>query len=316
MARASASGPAGASPGADVALLTERRYAADSAAADDWYLANILRDDDLLIGALARQGLSAVRVDWARDDVDWSAFRTAVFRTTWDYFDRFAEFMAWLERVEPLTRLCNSAAIVRWNLDKHYLRDLAARGVPVVPSRFLERGESLSLAGLLGETGWSEAVIKPCVSGAARHTYRVNRATAAAVQRVIDPLLAEESFLLQPFVADVVTNGEDTLVAIAGRVTHGLRKRAKPGDFRVQDDHGGTVHPLEPSVEQVDFAERALAACDEVPAYGRVDLVRLDDGSLAVMELELVEPELWLRLHPPAAEAMATAIAARISADA
>jgi len=316
VARASASGPAGASPGADVALLTERRYAADSAAADDWYLANILRDDDLLIGALARRGLSAVRVDWARDDVDWSAFRTAVFRTTWDYFDRFADFMAWLERVEPLTRLCNSAAIVRWNLDKHYLRDLAARGVPVVPSLFLERGEPASLAGLLAETGWSEAVIKPCVSGAARHTYRVNRATAAAVQRVIDPLLACESFLLQPFVADVVTTGEDTLVAIAGRVTHGLRKRAKPGDFRVQDDHGGTVHHLEPSVEQVEFAERALAACDEVPAYGRVDLVRLDDGSLAVMELELVEPELWLRLHPSAAEAMATAIAARISADA
>ncbi len=315
MARASASGPAGALPRADVALLTERRYAADSAAADDWYLGNILRDDDLLIGALARQGLSAVRVDWARNDVDWSAFRTAVFRTTWDYFDRFAEFMAWLERVEPLTRLCNSAALVRWNLDKHYLRDLAARGVPVVPSRFLERGQPASLADLLAETGWSEAVIKPCVSGAARHTYRVNRSTAAAVQRVIDPLLACESFLLQPFVADVVTTGEDTLVAIAGRVTHGLRKRAKPGDFRVQDDHGGTVHHLEPSVEQVEFAERALAACDEVPTYGRVDLVRLDDGSLAVMELELVEPELWLRLHPPSADAMAAAIAARLSAD-
>ena len=313
MARASASGPAGASPGADVALLTERRYAADSAAADDWYLANILRDDDLLIGALARQGLSAVRVDWARDDVDWSAFRTAVFRTTWDYFDRFADFMAWLERVEPLTRLCNSAAIVRWNLDKHYLRDLAAGGVPVVPSRFLERGQPASLADLLDETGWSEAVIKPCVSGAARHTYRVNRSTAAAVQQVLDQLLACESFLLQPFVADVVTTGEDTLVAIAGRVTHGLRKKANAGDFRVQDDHGGTVHPLEPSVEQVEFAERALAACDEVPAYGRVDLVRLDDGSLAVMELELVEPELWLRLHPPAADQMAAAIAATVA---
>jgi len=316
VARASASSATNALLRADVALLTERRYAADSAAADDWYLGNILRDDDLLIGALTRQGLSAIRVDWARDDVDWSAFRTAVFRTTWDYFDRFAEFMAWLERVEPLTRLCNSAEIVRWNLDKHYLRDLAARGVPVVPSRFVERGESLSLAGLLGETGWSEAVIKPCVSGAARHTYRVDRSTALAVQRVIDPLLAEESFLLQPFVSDVVTTGEDTLVAIAGRVTHGLRKRAKLGDFRVQDDHGGTVHHLEPSVEQVEFAERALAACDEVPAYGRVDLVRLDDGSLAVMELELVEPELWLRLHPPAADAMAAAIAAVISADA
>lgn len=298
---------------ADVALLTERRYAAATAAADDWYLGNILRDDALLIEALARQGLSAVRVDWARDDVDWSAFRTAVLRTTWDYFDRFSEFMAWLERVEPLTRLCNSAEIVRWNLDKHYLHDLAARGVPVVPSRFLERGEPASLIDLLGETGWTEAVIKPCVSGAARHTYRVDRSTAAAVQQLLDPLLALESFLLQPFVADVVTSGEDTLVAIAGRVTHGLRKKAKPGDFRVQDDHGGTVHPLEPSAEQVAFAERALAACVPIPAYGRVDMVRLDDGSLAVMELELVEPELWLRLHPPAADALAAAIAAGLS---
>ena len=310
------SGASGAPPRADVALLTERRYAADSAATDDWYLGNILHDDGLLIGALARRGLSAVRVDWARDDVDWSAFRTAVFRTTWDYFDRFAEFVAWLARVERLTQLCNSAALVRWNLDKHYLRDLADRGVPVVPSRFLERGQPASLADLLSETGWSDAVIKPCVSGGARHTYRLSRSTAATVQPLLDPLLAGESFLLQPFVADVVTTGEDTLVAIAGRVTHGLRKRAKPNDFRVQDDHGGTVHPLEPSVEQVEFAERALAACDEMPSYGRVDLVRLDDGSLAVMELELVEPELWLRFHPPAADAMAVAIASRIQSQA
>ena len=118
----------------------------------------------------------------------------------------------------------------------------------------------------------------------------------------------------QPFVADIVATGEDTLVAIAGRVTHGVRKRAKPGDFRVQDDHGGTVHHLEPTPEQVALAERALAACGTMPAYGRVDMVRLGDGSLAVMELELVEPELWLRRHPPAAEALAAAVADAISA--
>ena len=299
---------------ADVALLTERRYAAAAAAPDDWYVGNILHDDDLLRAALERRGLSAVRVDWADPDVDWSAFRLAVFRTTWDYFDRFAEFTAWLDRVERLTRLSNPAVVVRWNLDKHYLGDLAARGVPVVPTRFLERGEPLSLADLLGETGWHEAVVKPCVSGAARHTYRVNRATAAEVQCRLDPLVAQEAFLIQPFVADVVATGEDTLVAIAGRVTHGLRKRAKPGDFRVQDDHGGTVHHLEPSDEQVALVERALSACSSLPAYGRVDLVRLDDGSLAVMELELVEPELWLRRHPPAADALAEVLAASLSA--
>jgi len=301
-------------PHADVALLTERRYTAPVAAADDWYLGNILGEDDLLIAALAKRGLSAARIDWSRHDVDWSAFRVAVFRTTWDYFDRFAEFTAWLGRVEPLVRLCNPGPLVRWNLDKHYLRDLATQGVPVVPSRFLERGDAAPLGDLLRETGWSEAVVKPCVSGAARHTYRVDRSNAGAVQRLLEPLLARESFLLQPFVADVVTTGEDTLVVIAGRVTHGLRKRARPGDFRVQDDHGGTLHPLEPSAEQVALAERALAACDTLPAYGRVDMVRLADGSLAVMELELVEPELWLRLHPPAAEALAAAVADAISA--
>lgn len=304
--------PSSAAPRADVALLTERRYAASAAAADDWYLGNILSDDNLLIAALAARGLSAARVDWARDDVDWSAFRLLVFRTTWDYFDRFAEFMAWLGRVESLTRLCNPAALVRWNLDKHYLRDLASRGVPVVPTRFLEQGEPASLGDLLRETGWSQAVVKPCVSGAARHTHRVDRSTAAAVQRLLDPLLARESFILQPFVADVVATGEDTLVAIAGRVTHGLRKRAKPGDFRVQDDHGGTIEPHAPTAGQVALAERALAACGVPPAYGRVDVVRLDDGGLAVMELELVEPELWLRLHPPAADAMAAAISSMI----
>ncbi|MFM7243536.1 MAG: RimK family alpha-L-glutamate ligase [Planctomycetaceae bacterium] len=306
--------PTSASPtSADIALLTERRYAAADAAAEDWYLANILRDDELLVAALARRGLSAARVDWSRDDVDWSAFRLAVFRTTWDYFDRFPEFMEWLGRVESLTRLCNPAPLIRWNLDKHYLGDLAAQGVPVVPTRFLEPDQPAMLADVLRSTGWSQAVVKPCVSGAARHTYRVDRSTAAAVQRELETLLAREAFMLQPFVADVVTTGEDTLVAIAGRVTHGLRKRAKPGDFRVQDDHGGTVEPHEPTADQVALAERALAACGAPPAYGRVDVARLDDGSLAVMELELVEPELWLRLHPPAADAMAAAISCMIS---
>jgi glutathione synthase/RimK-type ligase-like ATP-grasp enzyme len=298
-------------PRADVALVTERRYEADSAAADDWYLANILRDDGLLRAGLARHGLSSVRVDWSRDDIDWSAFRIAVFRTTWDYFDRFAEFTAWLDRVERVVPLCNPAALVRWNLDKHYLLDLAARGVPIVPSRVLEPSRGVSLAALIEETGWEEAVVKPCVAGAARHTYRVDRANADLVGRTIAPLLEHEAFLFQPFVADIVAGGEDTLVAIDGRVTHALTKRAKPGDFRVQDDHGGTVHPLEPSAEQVALAERALSSCG-TPAYGRVDLVRLDDGSLAVMELELVEPELWLRRQPSAAEAFADAIASRL----
>jgi glutathione synthase/RimK-type ligase-like ATP-grasp enzyme len=297
-------------PPCDVALLTDRRYTAAVAADGDWYMGNILADDGLLQAALARRGLTSERVDWADQAVEWSRFRCAGFRTTWDYFDRFPEFAAWLDRAERQTRLCNHGPTVRWNLDKHYLADLAACGVPVVPSRFLERGSTRPLADVLAEAWWDEAVVKPCVSGAARHTYRVNRRTAADLQPRLAALLAAEAMIVQPFQADVVRTGEDALMVFGGRYSHAVRKVPKAGDFRVQDDHGGTVRDHEPTAEQVALAERAAAACHPVPVYGRVDMVRDNAGRLAVMELELVEPELWLRCHPPAAEAFAAGVAA------
>ncbi len=297
----------------EIALLTDRRYTAAEAAVGDWYLGNILADDRLLAAGLAARGLASVRLDWADERIDWGAFRAVVFRTTWDYYDRQGEFTAWLDRVGPVARLINDAATVRWNLDKHYLADLAARGVPVVPTRFLERGTTAGLAGILTAEGWRDGVVKPAVSGGARHTHRFDTAGAARVEGIINPLLAGEAFLVQPFEPDIVTHGEDTLVIVGGRFTHALTKRAKPGDFRVQDDHGGTVHPCTPTAAQISLAEAAMAACENPPAYGRVDLVRRADGAWAVMELELIEPELWLRRHPAAAAALAEAIIGRLA---
>lgn len=294
---------------ADVALLTDRRYVATVAADGDWYLGNILQDDHLLQKALLQLGLSSVRVDWSSPDVVWSEFRCAVFRTTWDYFDRFGEFSTWLDRVRLLTRLCNEPRTIAWNMDKHYLADLEMNGISVVRSRFVERGTPVRLRELLDETGWDEAVIKPCISGAARHTYRVNRANATEVDAIVRPLLSTESLLLQPFQRAIVEHGEDTLMLFNGRFSHAVRKVAKPGDFRVQDDHGGTVQPHQPTPEQIELAERAMAACRPVPAYGRVDMVQVEPGRFAVMELELIEPELWLRYHPAAASSFAHAIA-------
>jgi glutathione synthase/RimK-type ligase-like ATP-grasp enzyme len=296
-------------PPADIALLTDGRYTALVAAPDDWYLANILQDDRLLQAALAKLGLSSVRVDWAATDVEWSRFRCAVFRTTWDYFDRIGQFTTWLERVRTLTRLCNDSSIITWNLDKHYLADLARRGIPVVPSRFVERGSATTLAELLEETGWSDAVVKPCVSGGARHTYRVNRSDTDALEPIVRQLLCDESLILQPLMGDVVSNGEYTLMIIDGRYTHAVRKAPRPGDFRVQDDHGGTVHEFQPDAAMIALAERVIAAAPSPPAYGRVDLVRDANGAWAVMELELIEPELWLRRCPAAADRLARAIA-------
>ena len=300
-------------PSFDIALLTDRRYTAPAAQDGDWYLGNILADDGLLRDALARRGLTSVRVDWADPAIDWSQFQCAVFRTTWDYFERFAEFGAWLERAGRETRLVNRLSTVRWNMDKHYLTDLAARGVPVVPSRFLEQGSARTVADVLAEAGWDEAVVKPCVSGAARHTYRVNRRTAAEHQPLFTTLVAHEAMLVQPFQADILRTGEDTLMVFGGRYSHAVRKVAKPGDFRVQDDHGGTVHEHRPGPDQVALAEQAVAACSPVPVYGRVDLVRDNNGRLAVMELELIEPELWLRFHPPAADQFAAGLVALLT---
>ncbi|MFO0824011.1 MAG: hypothetical protein U0792_13015 [Gemmataceae bacterium] len=138
----------------------------------------------------------------------------------------------------------------------------------------------------------------------------MNRQTAGEHQPLLETLLAQEAMLVQPFQDDVARTGEDTLMVFGGRYTHAVRKVAKPGDFRVQDDHGGTVHEYQPTQEQIELAERAVAACQPRPVYGRVDLIRDNNGRLAVMELELIEPELWLRFHPPAAEAFADGIVA------
>lgn len=314
-----------------IALLTDRRYEASEAAADDWYLNNILNDDRLLIAALRELGINATRLDWSRPNVDWSRFDAVVFRTTWDYFDRFDEFSQWLDQVAQQTRLLNDVSVIRWNMDKHYLADLASIGVRVVPTRFLERLGSTQIEpqGFTGlcespprTTDWlreldvEEAVIKPCVSGAARHTYRVNKTNAADIDAIIQSLLEQEAFLIQPFQHDVMRSGETSLMVIGSQVTHAIRKTPKTGDFRVQDDHGGTVHDHQPTAEEIQFAEHALKALsalqgkslNSLPIYGRVDLVRDNFGALAVMELELIEPELWLRCHPPAATVFAKAI--------
>lgn len=297
---------------ADVALLTDRRYTASHAAANDWYLQNILDDDRLLQDALTRRGVASVRVDWSRVDVDWSQYRAAVFRTTWDYFDRFAEFSRWLEQTARQTQLWNPPQLIRWNLDKHYLRNLQSRGIPIVDSLYIEAGDLEPLSEHLARSGWAEAVIKPCISGAARLTYRLNRRNAAEIEAILRPWIHREAFILQPFQSNILDMGEDSILVIGDQVTHAVRKITKPGDFRVQDDYGGTVHPHEPSSEQIDLALRAIRATGMESIYGRADLVRHNDGHWSVMELELIEPELWLRFHPPAADRLAEEIARRI----
>ncbi|SNR15372.1 ATP-grasp domain-containing protein [Tenacibaculum jejuense] len=283
----------------DIVILSERRYVNPKIV--DNYTKNVLLEDDLVQKALEKEGLKVTRLSWDNPDFNWSNTKYVLFRTTWDYFDRFTEFSAWLKTIRQQTKLINSEAIIRWNLDKHYLLDLQKKGIHICESYFIEKGESNSLQEIAAKHNLENFVIKPCISGAGRHTYKITSETIAEYENTFQKLIAEEAFIVQPFQKNIVEKGEISLIIINGKFTHAVLKIAKPGDFRVQDDFGGTVHDYKPTSQEIAFAEKAVLACNELPVYARVDIFTDNDNKLAIAELELIEPELWFRNHPEAA---------------
>jgi glutathione synthase/RimK-type ligase-like ATP-grasp enzyme len=153
--------------------------------------------------------------------------------------------------------------------------------------------------------------MKPAVSGAARLTFRVDASCTEELERTFAQCVAKEAMLVQPFMPSVLEKGEVSLIVVDGRCTHAVRKKPKAGDFRVQDDHGGTVHHHEPCAAEIAAAERAVSACPHSALYARVDLVE-DGDVLRVMELELIEPELFFRFCPAAAQHLARAVVASL----
>jgi glutathione synthase/RimK-type ligase-like ATP-grasp enzyme len=296
----------------DIVVLTDNALLALDE--QDWYSRQVHLEDGLVASALAKQGLKVGRKDWAEPGYDWAQCRAAVFRTTWDYFHRFGEFAPWLAKVSQTTRLFNEAGLIHWNLDKHYLADLQQAGINTVPTCYIEVGDKRTLAQVIADSGWSDVILKPIISGAARHTYRLQADGAPALECTFAELVQQEAMMLQPFQHAILSQGELSLMVIDGQYTHAIRKTAKAGDFRVQDDHGGTVHRYEASTEEIRFAEAAVAAVPFDVLYARVDMVRDNRGQLAIMELEMIEPELFFRFKAEAADTLAAGIARRLAA--
>jgi hypothetical protein len=289
-----------------IALITERRYLHPDVS--KVYNQNILEEDRLLKEAFLERGTEAERVAWDDPEVDWSRFELGIFRTTWNYFDHFSAFRNWLDNTRRQLKLVNEPTLIDWNLDKHYLLDLERAGVPIVPSLVMETGSGLRLAEMIQQIPGSEWILKPCISGAARHTYRFKEDQMAELEPILAELLQTEALLLQPFVETVLDQGEVSLLYFGGRYSHAVLKKAKAGDFRVQDDFGGTLHNWEAGLAEKKVAEAALAACPSLPVYARVDLLFQPDGLPMVSELELIEPEIWLRRKPEAARLFADSL--------
>lgn len=290
----------------DVVILTDNRYVNPTKI--DEYIQNVLDEDNYVKNALEKLELNVARIAWDDKDFDWSSTKYLLFRTTWDYFNRFEEFSNWLNKVSQVTQLLNSERIIRWNIDKHYLQDLRQKGVHIIPTIFIEKSSRTSLKILHKENNWDETILKPCISGGARYTYKLNLNNLEKHENIFQKLIKNEAMMLQPFQHSIVKKGEISLMIFNGRFTHAVLKKAKKGDFRVQDDFGGTVHNYIPTAKEILFSEKAVKSCIEFPVYARVDITTDNDGDLAIVELELIEPELWFRNNPQAADFLAEGI--------
>lgn len=259
-------------------------------------------DDRHLLAALRARGHEVEPVVWEDPHAEWAVFDGCVIRSAWDYSYRLREFLEWARRVGRVTPLWNPLGVVEWNTHKRYLLDLAARGVPTVPTVLAPAGSEVDLARVMGERGWKAVILKAAVAQSGRYIRFVDGGRVAEGQAHLDRLLPHEDMLVQRFVETVSAGGELSLIWIDGEWTHAVRKRAAPGDFRVHDDYGGSVTRDDPAADELDVAQAAVAAVAGPLLYARVDVVRGPDGRPMVMEFELVEPELFFRVSGGAVE--------------
>jgi hypothetical protein len=205
-------------------------------------LPDLYADDRLLIPALAARGVHAGAAVWDDPSVDWTTFDAVVVRSCWDYHLKHDAFLAWVARLEHAgVAVWNPPAVIRWNAEKGYLRQLDDRDVRIVPTRWIERGSAGSLHDVLHDAGWERAVVKPAISASAHETWRTSRQSATDDEARFRRMVQRGRVLVQPFMEAVVSTGEWSHVFIGGEFSHAMLKRARSGDFRVQSEHGGSA---------------------------------------------------------------------------
>ena len=272
----------------------------------------IARDDRPLADALNALGVDVVPVPWT--EIDPYALIDAppiVLRSTWDYHRVPTLFVSWLDALADAGRFTmNPPRIARDNIDKIYLQTLEAAGVAIPRTRWLDRIDNNTIGRVLKEEGWDEAVLKPRIAATAYGTFLVSKDSTLSDEDLA-PANATGA-LLQEVVPEIVRHGETSIVYAGGAFSHAVVRRAKEGDFRVQQDFGGSVDAVSPSPSLLSFAASVMTRVPDACVFARVDVVESGRGPL-LMELELIEPELYFLHVPEAAGRMARLIAERLS---
>jgi len=261
-------------------------------------------DAELLISACRSAGFDTEYVAWEDEDAAWNSFDLAVVRSTWNYYMDETAFRAWIDRVSTLTALWNLAELLRWNLHKAYLLELATGGVPIVPTRIVTRqAQGGDLAKVIAETKWDEFVVKPAVSASSYKTRKFLSSEIEPAGEFLQDILADRDAFIQKYLPRVAEGGEAALVHIGGELSHGIVKNPR---FHGMDE--SVSEGFQPSEEQRAVASQVLGAIKGPWLYARVDLMLDDDGKWLLSELELVEPSLYFLQHPPALNRFAKAI--------
>lgn len=262
-----------------------------------------------LAPAFATRGLALEPIDWRAPLAAFDGMAAALIGTPWDYFDLAEEFLAKLEALEATGMpVLNPPAVVQWNIEKTYLRDLAESGAPTIPTQWLDDAGREDILAALDAFGSDSVVVKRQIGGGALGQHRFTRDDLPSESwRMAHPAM------IQPFLPAIVEEGEISLIFIGGAFSHALRKRAADGDYRIQSLFGGSEEEFSPSSAELAQAEAVLSACPfPAPLYARIDMVRLPTGELAVMEAELIEPYLYPEQGPELGKRLATAVAERL----
>jgi len=273
---------------------------------------DFVSDADLSFAPMAELGWEAEMVLW-RSPVDWNDYDLVYICTPWDYQNDVAGFFEVLDRIEASSaKLVNSLDLVHWNLEKNYLRDLESRGAGIVPSIFCDAFDEQDIAGWFAAHGKDRIVVKPLVGANSDHIVVL---TNPVPLEVIDELRATYSsrpFFVQPFMERVLSEGEYSTFFFNGEYSHAILKKPEAGDFRSQEEFGADIRSVEAPQALIDTAHDVVALVKPLPVYVRADFVRDDNDCFLVMELELIEPSLYLRTDPGSAARFAKALVTSI----
>ena len=272
-------------------------------------LPELTADDRLVMPYLSERGLSLSPLIWNDETARLADYDCIVIRSCWDYHYQPQQFLQWLSQLEAQgIRLWNPKPVVTWNLNKLYLRELHERGAMIPPTLWFEPGAQADLRAILETQGWQRAVVKPLISATAYRTWVTTPETAPRQQGAFAELLADTGALVQRFVDEVQSEGEWSLIFLRGAFSHAVLKQAQAGDFRVQEEYGGTSLAATPPPFLIEQAQQILARVNEKLLFARVDGVQ-SDKQLCLMELELIEPHLFLGTDAHAPARFAAAIA-------